>query len=63
MSGNKDEVLTFGSSMVSHILQPVESSLGACAVENVLRLFGQLTKAPLSQNKIVEAAQTLFFML
>ena len=65
VSGNKDEVPAFGSSMVSErLLQPVECSLGACAVKDVLRLFGQLIKPPLSfsQNKIAGAAQTLFVM-
>lgn len=64
-SGNKDKVPAFGSSMVSErLLQPVEGSLSAWAVEDILRLIGQLIKLPLSfsQNKILGAAQTLFFM-
>lgn len=44
-SGNK--VPAFGSSMVSgRLLQPVECSPSACAVEDILRLFGQLIKLP-----------------
>lgn len=52
----------FGSSMVSErLLQPVECTLGACAIEDILSLLGQLVNPPLScsQNKIVGAVQTL----
>jgi len=65
-SGNKDKVPTFCSSTVlERLLQPVECSLSACAVEDILRLFGQLIKPAFSfsQNKILGAAQTFLHVI